>query len=222
MSAFTCKSSGLRALAVLALASFAPTGAAHGQIVVKSDGDVTGSIGQMAFEGSVIVSDPPSTEIPEGAHFTVETEGQQRFVRLVLTAPGSRFAPRGPDGFYGNNTVRIEMGFAMPASASDGDLTPDMLEFSSLTFVEVWPSRVRVPVLQYNTMFNQPDLSLTSVEWGSEGIQLAGSVSGEPCLYVYHTDDDGHPSPTEVRIMGETVCPAVSLEFSALARPFDG
>ncbi|MCH8522903.1 hypothetical protein [Glycocaulis sp.] len=222
MTRHTSKSSCIGALAALALAGIAPTYTAHAQIVVKYEGEVTGSIGDMAFQGRIIVSDPPSREIPEGAHFTVETEGQQRFVRVRVTAPGSRFAPRGPDGHYGRNTVRIEMGFAMPASASDSDLTQDMLEFASLDFVEVWPTGVRTPTLQFNTMFNQPDLSLTTLEWGSEGIRLAGSVTGEPCLYVYHSDDDGHHSPTEARVLGETVCPAVALEFSTLARPFDG
>ncbi|MGY6628404.1 MAG: hypothetical protein ACXIVL_07790 [Oceanicaulis sp.] len=212
----------IRTLAVVALAGFAPAAAAQMQ-GVSYDGEVTGSIGEMAYQGRIPAPNPPNAEIPGGAHFTVEQEGQQRFIRVLVTALGSQApARRGPDGYYGDNAVRIEMGFAVPASASDSDLTQDLLEFASLSFVEVWPSRVRAPALQYNTMFNQPDLSLATLEWSDDGIRLEGSISGEACLHFYDVDDHGNRTPTGARVMGETVCPSVALEFSALATPFEG
>lgn len=190
---------------------------------VSYDGTITGSIGTMAYKGRIPVANPPEAEMPDGAHYTVEHEGADRLVSVRLTALDSRAPPRrGSDGFYGDNAVRIELGFFVPASAAEGEISSDMLEWASLSFVEVWPSRVKAPALQYNTMYTPPELSINTLAWTVEGIHLTGTLNGVACLYFYDADEHGNRTPSAARVMGEGVCPAVDMAFSATAKAFGG
>lgn len=208
----------LRTLAILSLIIGVPSAAQTQGL--NSDGEVTGSIGEMAYQGRIPVHDTSDAEFPSGAYYTVEQEGANRMVHMVITATAAMFPGRGQDGVYGNDTVRIELGFVVPTSAGDTDLSQDMMEWSLLTYFEVWPSGVRVPALHYSTLYRPPEVSLSTLGWGEDGISVAGTVSGEACLYFWDADERGNMSPTGARIMGETVCPDVALEFSALARQF--
>lgn len=200
----------------LALCMFAGTASAQSQGVTRA-GSVTGTIGDMAYEGSIPMPNPPNADLFDGAHYTVAMEGSNLSLRVKILAIGQNETIRNsPTGYYGDNAVQLDLVFEFTQDGRDA-ISADNIVSSSVTFIEAWASRVPSPALQYQTMFSQPAVSVDTFNWSEDGIEISGSVSGEACLYVHDIDERGDRVNAQARVMGETFCPEINLDFSALA-----
>jgi hypothetical protein len=202
--------------AALALCMFAGAVTAQSQGVTRA-GSVAGTIGDMAYDGSIPMPNPPNADMFEGAHYAVSMEGATLALQVKILSIGHNDTIRNsPSGYYGDNAVQLELGFEYAQDGRDA-ISADNLVWSSVTFVETWPSRVQSPALQYQTKFSPPTVSIDAFDWTDEGIEISGGVSGEACLYAYHIDERGDRVTSQPLVMGETLCPEFSLDFSATA-----
>lgn len=207
------------ALTAMALTLILPIGDADAQSQgVTRSGSISGSIGEMSYEGGVPVPNPPNRDIIGGAYYDAALEGRDVALTVRVLAVGSgESIRRTPHGYYGNNAVRLEFVFNLPEGTTPEQLNGDMLEWSTASFVEVWGTNVIAPSLQYSTKYAPPSVSFETLELTDDGLAMSGRVTGEACLYSYDVDMRGDRSATQPRIMGETLCPRIDLEFSAVA-----
>ncbi|KAA5805413.1 hypothetical protein F1654_05390 [Alkalicaulis satelles] len=200
----------------LGLCLFAGAASAQSQGVTRA-GSVSGVIGDMAYEGSIPMPNPPNADLFDGAHYTVAMQGANLALQIKILAIGQNETIRNsPTGYYGDNAVQLDLVFEFTQDGRDA-ISADNIVSSSVTFIETWPSHVPSPALQYQTLFSQPAVSIDTFNWTRDGIEISGSVSGEACLYVYDIDQRGNRVNSQARVMGETFCPQINLDFSALA-----
>lgn len=200
----------------LTLCLFASAVTAQSQSVTRA-GSVTGTIGDMAYVGSIPMPAPPNADLIDGAHYMVSKQGADMALEIkILSIDQNEMIRNSPTGYYGNNAVLLELVFEYEQDGQN-PLSADTIVWSSISFVETWATRVPSPALQYQTMFSQPTVSIDKFNWVEEGIEIAGRVSGEVCLYLYDIDERGDRVSSQPRIMGETLCPQIDLVFSALA-----
>ncbi|MCH8522904.1 hypothetical protein [Glycocaulis sp.] len=184
-------------------------------------GEIRGAFGSLDYEGRIPVPDALRSTIPRGANYAVMADGDNTAVMVHFVSIGAdEEIRRGPEGYYGDMAVRLDLQFGMERGADEASLNRWMLEWASVSFVEVWASDVIAPSLFYATKETMPSISLEAVNWTDEGIQVSGAVSGEACLYFDGTAHHGDVVRSRAVIMGEPLCPHFDLRFSALASPW--
>ncbi|MGY6628405.1 MAG: hypothetical protein ACXIVL_07795 [Oceanicaulis sp.] len=214
--------SGALTLALLACLAAGDTARAQTQNHAFQ-GEIRGAFGSLDYVGRIPAPDARRSTIPRGANYAVMADGDSTAVMVHFVSIGANEAiRRGPEGYYGDMAVRLDLEFGMEGSANEASLTADMLQWASVSFVEHWASDVIAPSLFYATKETMPSISLETVDWTDEGIQLSGAMTGEACLYFDGTSHQGDVVRSRAVIMGEPLCPRFELRFSALASPWPG
>ncbi|MCH8488766.1 MAG: hypothetical protein LAT81_02400 [Oceanicaulis sp.] len=181
-------------------------------------GEIRGTFGSLDYEGRIPAPDARRSTIPRGANYAAMADGDNTAVMVHFVSIGSdEEIRRGPEGYYGDMAVRLDLEFGMERGAGEASLNAGMLQFASVSFVEVWASDVITPSLFYATEETMPSVTLEVVDWTDEGIRVSGAVSGEACLYFDDTSQHGGVVRSRAIIMGEPLCPRFDLQFSALA-----
>lgn len=181
-------------------------------------GQITGQIadarGTMTAEWRMIARGDHSERDMIGASIVLDSDDWGTGATIRLNAlPSAAPAPAGR--LRGNGFLQIDMLFDLPPDATIADLASTEVADAQLVFVEVWPSTATVPALQYSTMFNPVDVDITALNVTDGGLDIEGSATGRACLFVYHADDQGHWEPFEARVMGEPVCPRITVQFAS-------
>lgn len=210
------------ALAIMLLAALAGADPMRAQTQDHAfQGEIRGAFGSLDYAGRIPVPDARRSTIARGANYAVMADGDNTAVMVHFVSIGaSEEIRRGPEGYYGDMAIRLDLEFGMERGTAEASLTADMLQWASVSFVERWASDVIAPSLFYATNETMPSISLETVDWTDEGIQLRGAVSGEACLYFDGTGHHGDVVRSRAVIMGEPLCPRFDLRFSARASPW--